>query len=217
MTPAQQKARLVYRLLKKRHSDAHCELNFKTPIDLLVATVLSAQCTDKRVNAVTKELFKQCRTAKDYVSISQAKLESIIRSTGFFRQKAKSIKGAMAAIVESHGGKVPQTMEELVKLPGVGRKTANVVLGNAYDIPGMPVDTHVIRLSNRIGLASGVDAVKIEDVLTKLIPQKDWTLFSHVMIFHGRRVCSARKPQCDKCPVAALCDYYQDEVKHGRT
>lgn len=202
------KARTVYRLLKKRHSDAHCELNFKTPLDLLVATVLSAQCTDKRVNEVTKELFKHCRSAKDYVALPQAKLESIIRSTGFFRQKAKSIKGAAQALTERHGGKVPQTMEELTKLPGVGRKTANVILGNAFGIPGMPVDTHVIRLSNRIGLAEGEDAVKIEAALTALIPKKEWTHFSHVMIFHGRRVCGARKPDCEKCPVNELCNYY---------
>src|SRR5690606_7743903 len=156
---------------------------------------------DIRVNQVTAVLFKKFKKPEDYAKKSQAELEEIIRPTGFFRQKAKSIRGAVKIILEKHQGEVPQTMEELTKLPGVGRKTANVILGNAFGIPGMPVDTHVTRIANRLGLTKESDAVKIETDLTKLIAKKDWTQFSHTLIFHGRRICKARSPQCEKCNV----------------
>ena len=207
------RARLIYSRLKKVHPDAHIELNYNSPLELLIATILSAQCTDVKVNQVTAVLFKKFKRAEDYLTRPQSELEAIIRPTGFFRQKAKSIRGAVKQIAEKHSGLVPQQMEELVKLPGVGRKTANVVLGNAFNIPGMPVDTHVTRISNRLGLTNEQDAVKIEMELTALIPKKDWTQFSHTLIFHGRRVCKARNPLCDSCTVRELCGYYQELIK----
>jgi endonuclease-3 len=192
--------------LKKEYPDAHCELDFETPLQLLVATILSAQCTDKRVNMVTPGLF---RTFPDAVSLSNAqpeKLEELIRSTGFFRNKTKSLLGMSTAIVERHEGNVPSTMEELVKLPGVGRKTANVVLGNAFHLnEGVVVDTHVGRLSIRLGFTNETDPVKVEHVLMSLIPRDDWTLVSHLLIFHGRRVCIARVPRCESCVLADVC------------
>lgn len=196
-------------MLKRAYPDASCELNFSSPVELLVATILSAQCTDVRVNIVTKTLFKKFRRPEDYVSKKSSELENIIRSTGFFRQKAKSIRGAMERIVSVHKGKVPNRMEELVALPGVGRKTANVILGNAFDLPGLPVDTHVIRISNRLGLTKNSDPVKIERDLTALLAPKNWCHFSHVLIFHGRRTCKARNPACDKCVITAYCNYYR--------
>jgi endonuclease-3 len=208
LSQKKQLARTIFRKLKKLHHNARTELNFANPHQLLVATILSAQCTDARVNEVTKKLFKRCRSPRDYLSCSQKELETIIHSAGFFRQKAKSILGAMKRIVELHSGQVPFTMEELTKLPGVGRKTANVVLGNAFGIPGLPVDTHVKRVANRLGLTQNSDPVKIEEDLTKLLQPKDWTLFSHTLIFHGRRICAARKPACERCPVSAVCGYY---------
>lgn len=207
------KARAINRKLKKRYPDAHCELNFKNATELLVATILSAQCTDVRVNIVTKELFKTYKKPSDYLQGSISKLEKAVQSTGFFRQKAKNIRAAMKIIVEQHGGEVPKTMEELNALPGVGRKTANVVLGNAFDIPGLPVDTHVTRLSNRLGIAEGKDAVKIEYRLNELLPPRDWTMFSHLLIWHGRNVCKARKPLCEDCELTKACGYYLEE--HG--
>ena len=198
-------AAAVFRLLRRAHPEAKIELDFTTPLELLVATVLSAQCTDVRVNEVTKTLFKKYRKAEDYLQRPQSELENDIRSTGFFRQKANSIRGAMKTIAEQHRGRVPDSMEQLTKLPGVGRKTANVVLGNAFGIPGLPVDTHVTRVANRLGLTKNADPVKIESDLCALIPQKDWTLFSHLMIFHGRRVCKARKPRCESCLAAKIC------------
>ena len=206
------KAREVHTLLGKRHPDAHIELNFNSPLELMVATILSAQCTDARVNEVTKTLFKKFTTPTDYINRPITELEDVIRSTGFFRQKAKSIRGAMEMLKAEHGGNVPRTMDELTKLPGVGRKTANVILGNAFDIPGLPVDTHVIRLSNRIGLTKNSDPVKIESDLTALLPPKSWCQFSHNLIIHGRRVCKARKPQCEECPLTGICDYYRKVV-----
>ncbi len=206
------KARDIHRRLSKIHPDAHIELQFSNPLELLVATILSAQCTDVRVNIVTKELFRVCRTANDYASCPTARLESLIRSAGFFRSKAKSIRSAAARLVEAFGGKVPSTMEELISLPGVGRKTANVVLGNAFDVPGLPVDTHVTRVSNRLGLTRQKDPVKIETELCALLPAKHWCQFSHQLIFHGRRVCKARKPQCAECGLAPVCDAYQSGV-----
>ena len=205
----QKKAREVYRLLKKAHPDARIELNFSNPLELLVATILSAQCTDVCVNLVTTALFKRYRTPQDYLNVPVEELETDIRSTGFFRNKAKSIRGAASAINERFGGQVPATLDDLVTLPGVGRKTANVLLGNAFDTPGIVVDTHVSRVTQRIGLTHNEDPVKIEFDLMELLPQKDWTLFSHTIIFHGRRICVARKPRCETCPAAALCDCYQ--------
>jgi len=207
------KAKLVFKKLNRLHADAEIELNFSNPIELLIATILSAQCTDVRVNEVTKVLFNKFTKPQDYITKSQSELEAIIRPTGFFRQKAKSIRGTVKAIIEVHNGEVPKSMEELVKLPGVGRKTANVVLGNAFQTPGLPVDTHVTRLSNRIGLTKEHDAVKIERDLCDLLPPKDWTQFSHVLIFHGRRVCKARKPNCEECPITELCNYYNEQLR----
>jgi endonuclease-3 len=192
--------------LKQTYPDAHCELNFSSPLQLLVATILSAQCTDKRVNLVTAELFKKFRTAKDFADAPLAEIEDAVKSTGFFRNKAKNIKACCTALVEKFGGEVPRTMDELHALAGVGRKTANVVLGNTFGINvGVVVDTHVTRLSNRLGLTKGTDAVKLEQELIKLVPQKDWTLFSHWLIWHGRRRCAARKPDCANCEIKKLC------------
>jgi endonuclease III len=192
--------------LHRTYPDAHCELNFSNPLELLIATILSAQCTDKRVNIVTADLFRKYRHAADYAQADLADLEQAIKTTGFFRNKARNIKTCCQAIVELHGGKVPRTMEALIELGGVGRKTANVVLGNAFDINvGVVVDTHVARLSNRLGLVTGTDAVKIEQTLMTLVPQEQWTLFSHLLIWHGRRRCSARKPDCPACEIRALC------------
>ncbi|NBZ95948.1 MAG: endonuclease III [Proteobacteria bacterium] len=192
--------------LPRIYPDAHCELDFKNPLELLVATILSAQCTDVRVNMVTKVLFKRCKTAADYAGIPQEELEEIIRSTGFYRNKAKSLRGMGAALVDRHKGKVPSSMEELSAIPGAGRKTANVVLGNAFDInEGVVVDTHVGRLSLRLGLTTKSDPVKVEQDLIKLIPPEQWTLFSHWLIWHGRRRCKARNPECEACELRSLC------------
>jgi endonuclease III len=190
----------------KVYPDAHCELDFKNPLELLIATILSAQCTDKRVNMVTPALFKKYRTAADYAKAPQLELERAIRSTGFFRNKAKSIRAATSTIDKKFGGKVPDSMEELRELPGVGRKTANVVLGNVFGKnEGIVVDTHVARLSQRLGLTKQKDAEKIERDLIKLVPRKHWTNWSHWLIWHGRRRCYARKPDCGHCEVFRLC------------
>ena len=192
--------------LRKTYPDAHCELNHSNPLELLIATILSAQCTDKRVNLVTAELFKKFRAASDYAQADAAELEQDIRTAGFFRNKAKSIRTCCQALVEKHGGQVPRTMEELITLGGVGRKTANVVLGNAFDINiGVVVDTHVARLSQRLGLTRQKDPAKIEQDLMQLVPQQQWTLFSHWLIWHGRRRCYARKPDCPNCEIKSLC------------
>jgi endonuclease-3 len=192
--------------LQRAYPDAHCELNHTSPLELLIATILSAQCTDKRVNLVTKELFKKYRAAADYADAPLAALEQAIKTTGFFRNKAKNIQACCRKLVERHGGQVPRTMEELIQLDGVGRKTANVVLGNAFDINvGVVVDTHVTRLANRLGLTKQQDAVKIEPELMALVPQKQWTLFSHWLIWHGRRRCIARRPDCENCEIKSLC------------
>ncbi len=188
------------------YPDAHCELDFKNPLELLIATILSAQCTDKRVNMVTPALFKKYRTAADYAKAPQPELERAIRSTGFFRNKARSISAATSTIDKKFGGKVPDSMEELRELPGVGRKTANVVLGNAFGKnEGIVVDTHVARLSQRLGLTKQKDAEKIERDLIKLVPREHWTNWSHWLIWHGRRRCYARKPDCAHCEVFRLC------------
>jgi len=192
--------------LKRVYPDAHCELNFSNPLQLLIATILSAQCTDKRVNLVTAELFKKYHTARDFAEAPLAEIEEAVKSTGFFRNKAKNIKACCAALVGKFGGEVPRTMDELHALTGVGRKTANVVLGNAFGINvGVVVDTHVTRLANRLGLAKGTDAMKLEQELMKLVPQQDWTWFSHWLIWHGRRRCAARKPDCANCEIKNLC------------
>jgi len=200
------RTRQIVQRLKKAYPDAHCELHHRNPLELLMATILSAQCTDERVNKVTPALFKRCRSARDFADLPLPELESIIRTTGFFRAKAKSIQGCARALLERHQGEVPQTMEELHQLPGVGRKTANVVLGNAFNrAEGIVVDTHVGRLSRRMGLTRHHDPVKVETALVKLVPQQDWTLFSHLLIWHGRRRCSARKPDCTHCEIQNLC------------
>ena len=192
--------------LQRTYPTAHCELNFSNPLQLLVATILSAQCTDKRVNIVTAELFKKYRASKDFAAAPLAEIEEAVKTTGFFRNKAKNIKACCAALVDKFGGEVPRTMDELHALAGVGRKTANVVLGNAFDINvGVVVDTHVTRLANRLGLVKGADAVKLEQELMRLVPHQDWTLFSHWLIWHGRRRCDARKPDCAHCELAKLC------------
>jgi endonuclease-3 len=185
---------------------AHCELDFSTPLELLVATILSAQCTDVRVNMVTPALFARCRTAADYAAIPQEELETIIHSTGFYRNKAKSIRAMGAVLVEKHCGEVPRTMEELSALPGVGRKTANVVLGNAFQInEGVVVDTHVGRLSLRLGLTTQTNPVNVEHDLIKLFPREQWCELSHWLIWHGRRRCKARNPDCQGCELRSLC------------
>ena len=192
--------------LKKAYPDAHCELNFSNPLELLIATILSAQCTDKRVNIVTAELFKKYRTAADYADAPASELEEAIKTTGFFRNKTKSIKSAAESLVEKHRGEVPRSMEELLELGGVGRKTANVILGNAFDINvGIVVDTHVARLSQRLGLTREKDPQNIEQQLMVMVPQKEWTLFSHWLIWHGRRRCYARNPDCGNCEIKSLC------------
>ena len=192
--------------INRAYPDAHCALNHTDPLQLLVATILSAQCTDQRVNLVTKELFKKYRSAADYADASQTELEQAIKSTGFFRNKAKNLQACCRKLVERHGGKIPQTMEELTQLDGVGRKTANVVLGNAFGINvGVVVDTHVARLSRRLGLTKQADPAKIERDLMALVPQKQWTLFSHWLIWHGRRRCDARRPDCVHCEVFKHC------------
>ena len=205
MTARERAAQLV-QILPEVYPGAHCELNFKNPLQLLIATILSAQCTDKRVNLVTPALFAKYRTARDYARAPAAELEKAVQSTGFFRNKAKSIRAATARIVESHGGRVPDTMEQLHDLPGVGRKTANVVLGNAYQKnEGVVVDTHVARLSQRLRLTRQSDPVKIEHDLIKLVPRRHWTDWSHWLIWHGRRRCFARKPDCRQCEIFRLC------------
>jgi endonuclease-3 len=197
----------ILEILRTTYPDVKTALHHRTPLEMLIATILSAQCTDERVNIVTQDLFKKLRTAKDFAEVPLADLEEMIRPTGFFRNKAKSIKGCCKGLVEKHGGKVPETMEDLVKLPGIGRKTANVILGSSFGIPGIVVDTHVKRLSQRIGLTKETDPVKIEFDLMALIPKKDWIDFSHQLIWHGRRLCTARKPKCPECPLLKLCDY----------
>ena len=192
--------------LKRTYPDAHCELNYTNPLELLIATILSAQCTDKRVNLVTAELFKKYRTAADFANASLEDLEQAIKSTGFFRNKAKSIKGCCQALVDGHKGEVPRTMELLTELGGVGRKTANVVLGNAFNVnTGIVVDTHVARLSQRLGLTRAKDAGKIEQELMTLVARREWTMFSHWLIWHGRRRCYARNPDCPNCEILNLC------------
>ena len=202
------RARRIARELAVLHPDAHCELDFTTPLELAVATVLSAQCTDQRVNEVTPAVFARYPTAAAYASADRDELEALIRPTGFFRNKTTSLIGLGAALVERHGGQVPARLEDLVALPGIGRKTANVVLGNAFGVPGLTVDTHFGRLVRRFGWTQSDDPVKVEHEVAQLLPKTEWTMFSHRVIFHGRRVCHARKPACGACGIAALCPSY---------
>jgi endonuclease-3 len=196
----------IIRGLKKAYPDAHCELKYANPLQLLVATILSAQCTDKRVNIVTQTLFPKYPGAADYAGAAAGELEQDIKSTGFYRSKAKSIQGACRALLEKHRGEVPRTLAELIQLDGVGRKTANVVLGNAFGLAeGIVVDTHVTRLAARLALSANTAPEKIEADLQKLVPREDWTLFSHLLIWHGRRRCFARKPNCAGCEIRVLC------------
>ena len=205
ITAEQSSARSIYRILTKEYPDARCELDFNSPLELLVATVLSAQCTDKRVNAVTPVLFKSFPTVTKLAGAKISEIEKIIYSTGFYRSKAKNIKELANKILKDFNGEVPKTLAQLVTLPGVGRKTANVVLGNAFGIPGLTVDTHFGRLSRRFGWSQETDPVKVENDVAKLIPEKEWTLLSHKLIWHGRRICHSRKPECGICPLAKLC------------
>jgi len=200
------RTRVVIRKLKQAYPGAKCSLNHSTPFELLVATILSAQCTDDRVNIVTADLFRKYRKPEDYLKVSPRELEKDIQSTGFFRNKTKSIQGTSKMLTETYGGEVPHTMEELLELPGVARKTANVVLGNAFEIAsGVVVDTHVTRLSHRLGLTEEKTPEKIERDLIKIVPKKDWVVFSHLLIYHGRKVCKARNPQCAECVVEKEC------------
>ena len=198
-------ASAVNTVLGKTFPDAHCELDFANPLQLLVATVLSAQCTDKRVNMVTPELFREYPDVVALAAAPRERIEEIIKSTGFYRNKATSIQGLASAILEKHGGEVPADLESLVALPGVGRKTANVVLGNAFGVPGITVDTHVGRIARRLGWTTNTDPVKVEFDLMELFPPQDWVLLNHRLIFLGRRLCHARKPACGVCPLAKLC------------
>ena len=205
ITAEQSSARSIYRILTKEYPDARCELDFNSPLELLIATVLSAQCTDKRVNAVTPVLFKRFPTVTKLAGAKISEIEKIIYSTGFYRSKAKNIKELANKILKDFNGEVPKTLAQLVTLPGVGRKTANVVLGNAFGIPGLTVDTHFGRLSRRFGWSQETDPVKVENDVAKLIPEKEWTLLSHKLIWHGRRICHSRKPECGICPLVKLC------------
>jgi endonuclease III len=201
------RARKILGQLERAYPDAKIALDFTTPLDLLVATILSAQCTDERVNMVTPALFRVHRSAADYARLTPAALEKAIRSTGFYRAKARSIIGMAKALVDEHGGEVPRAREALVALPGVGLKTANVILGNAFGDPAIAVDTHVFRVSQRLGLARSEDPVEIHDQLVQVLPRKTWTRASHLFQAHGRRTCTARKPACPVCPVRALCPW----------
>jgi endonuclease-3 len=201
-----QRVHAIIRTLKRDYPDAKCSLNHTNAFELLIATILSAQCTDERVNLVTANLFRKYRKPEDYLKVSPSELENDIRTTGFFRNKTRSIQGTAKMLIESFGGKVPETIEELLELPGVARKTANVVLGNAFNVKsGVVVDTHVTRLSRRLGLTTEKQAEKIEQDLIELVPRRDWVIFSHLLIFHGRKTCRARNPACDACVIEKFC------------
>lgn len=216
-TEVKSRARKIFGTLGKIFPDAKCELDFANPLQLLVATVLSAQCTDKRVNQVTPALFAKYPDAKSYAEANREELEQLIQSTGFYRNKATSILGLAAAIETEYGGKVPDNLEQLVKLPGVGRKTANVVLSNAFEIPGITVDTHVGRIARRLGWTKNTDPVKVEFDLMGIFPDKDWTQLNHRLIFFGRRICHAKKPACGACPVAKLCPSFGEGPTDPKT
>lgn len=206
LTELQQRTRKIIHSLKRAYPDAKCSLNHSNAFELLIATILSAQCTDARVNIVTQDLFRKYRKPEDYLRVSEKELQGDIRTTGFFRNKTKSIQGTAKVLSEQYGGKVPNTIEELLELPGVARKTANVVMGNAFGISsGVVVDTHVTRLSHRLGLSAEKTAEKIEDDLIALVPKKDWIIFPHLLIAHGRAICKARNPLCDRCVIEKPC------------
>lgn len=204
-TKAAERVRKIFPILRNTYPQARIALKHSNPLELLISTILSAQCTDVQVNKVTRDLFKKYTSAKDWVKADIKQIESDIKSTGFYRNKTVNIKGACTKITEKFNGKVPNTMQELLTLPGVGRKTANVVLGNAFGIPGVVCDTHVIRLSRRLGLSENKDAVKLEFDLAEIVPKKNWMLFSDLLIFHGRNICKARKPDCANCPIEKFC------------
>jgi len=204
-----EKIKKIIPLLKKMHPQAHCELDHRNPLELLIATILSAQCTDKRVNQVTPHLFKKYPLAKDYAESAPGELEEEIKSTGFFRNKAKMIRESTRELVPRFGGKVPDRLEDLITLPGIGRKTANVILGTAFGVPGIVVDTHVLRVSERLGLTKNTDPIKVEFDLMEIVSKKAWIDFSHLIVFHGRYVCNARKPLCEQCSLTPYCDYFQ--------
>ena len=211
-----ERARRILDILEKAHPEARCALDYRSPFQLAVATILSAQCTDERVNQVTPRLFERYPDARTLAAAPLADVEEIVRSTGFFRAKARSITGFARGLVERHGGEVPRTMEALVPLPGVGRKTANVVLGHAFDVnEGIAVDTHVLRVTNRLGLARGDDPLAVEACLMKLIPRERWTRTTDLVIFHGRKVCDARRPRCGACPLFALCAWESRQAWAG--
>ncbi len=205
----------IQHILKITYPDVKTQLRNANPFELLVATILSAQCTDKQVNHVTKDLFNRLKTPQDFAGASNETIEELIRSTGYFRNKAKNIKNCSKSLLEKYGGQVPQTLDELVKLPGVGRKTANVVLGSAFDIPGIVVDTHVARISKRLGLTENNNPVKIEYDLMEIIPREEWNVFSLQLIYFGRAICKARKPLCPTCPLYALCEFPDKILKPG--
>jgi len=203
---AKKRVKQLIQVLAEQYPDARTALHFSNPLELLVATVLSAQCTDERVNKVTRDLFKKYKTAEDYARVDPAELEEDIRPTGFYRNKTKAIKGFCKALAEKFDGQVPESLDDLVSLPGIGRKTANLVLGEAFGIPGIVVDTHVLRLAKRIGLTGKNDAVKVEFDLMDVVPKEEWTRFSNLLILHGRSVCTARKPNHQACRIADLCE-----------
>jgi endonuclease-3 len=197
-------------ILYKTYPEATCSLNHEKPLELLIATMLAAQCTDLRVNIVTKELFRKYTSVYDYANANPEELEQDIKTTGFYRNKAKNIIGCCKKLIKDFGGRVPGNMQDLTSLPGVGRKTANVVLGNIFDIPGVIVDTHCKRLSNRLGLTDNEDPEKIEFDLMEIIPREDWTAFSNSLVYHGRAICDARKPKCQLCPISQYCDFFNN-------
>jgi endonuclease-3 len=202
---AQQRVKAFYPILKKTYPDAHTTLDHENPLELLIATILAAQCTDARVNIVTKTLFKKYKSAKDWADAPIDQIEQDIKSTGFYKNKAASIKKTCQKIIDDYNNRVPDNMDDLLKLNGVGRKTANVILGNAFGIPGIVTDTHVIRLSRRLQLSANSEPVKLEFDLMEIVPRKNWTQFSHLLVYHGRSICQARKPKCEICPVAKHC------------
>lgn len=206
------KTEKVLEFLDKKYPDAGCYLHYKNPFELLVATILSSQCTDERVNKVTKELFKRYNTPEDFANADLEDLKELIKPTGFFNNKAKNIKNMSTAIIKDFNSKVPDTMDRLVKLSGVGRKTANVILGNFYESEGVVVDTHVKRITHRLGLTKNSDPEKIEKDLMNILPKDRWNIFSHQMIVFGREICSARKPECDICQLSEICDFYQKTI-----
>jgi len=204
------RAKKITEILFKTYPEATCSLDYNKPLELLIATMLAAQCTDERVNIVTRDLFKKYTSVYNYANANPEELEEDIRPTGFYRNKARNIIGCCKKLIKDFGGKVPDNMEDLLSLPGVGRKTANVVLGNIYKIPGIIVDTHCKRLSNRIGLTEEEDPEKIEFDLMEILPREDWTAFSNSLVYHGRAICNARKPKCVHCPIAQYCDFFNN-------